>query len=427
MKTEATFSKIFPVVCAALCAGAFAISRSWSVFWIETDPRERSATDQRSGVWESNRSDPPESDGGLPASFDNLWDRVNPHGGYAEKDVRMLERILRMNADELEDLLTNEKSRVSTGRCGSPWIRAASLRLGEIAPQRATALWSRVCEKHAGLAGNQEWLGLVEHWKQATPARFWAWFRDLPLYLKHSVPPGVLSGLLDPGLHRSLADSVGGSDAWNHFAGMIAFGRNEFENGGRLSEKEMENLPKALDYANSMPSQQSRDGVLQAIANMLAGSEEGRRHIREHPDLQAALAKEIRGSPVWLQFSAIAFKGQTEGVSDPALREAILDYGFRQDAHKDPEKAAQRLDALAGTGDYPAAVRGFVEGASRKDPAAALEWALTIPEGDSQRMEALENAARALYKKAPEEARRWVETAPLSAAEYRRLTGRDRF
>jgi hypothetical protein len=208
---------------------------------------------------------------------------------------------------------------------------------------------------------------------------------------------------------------------------MIAFGRNEFENGGRLSEKEMENLPKALDYANSMPSQQSRDGVLQAIANMLAGSEEGRRHIREHPDLQAALAKEIRGSPVWLQFSAIAFKGQTEGVSDPALREAILDYGFRQDAHKDPEKAAQRLDALAGTGDYPAAVRGFVEGASRKDPAAALEWALTIPEGDSQRMEALENAARALYKKAPEEARRWVETAPLSAAEYRRLTGRDRF
>jgi hypothetical protein len=269
-------------------------------------------------------------------------------------------------------------------------------------------------------------MGLVEHWKQEPPVRFWAWFKDLPLYLKLSVPPVVFSGLLDPGLHRSLADSFGESFIWKHQAGMIAFGRSDFEVSGPLSAKELENLPKALDYAGSMPSEQAREGALQAIAHMLAGSEEGRRYILKNKELQAALGKGIRQFPEWSQFSAILFKGQTEGVTDPALREAILDHGFRQDAHKDPEKAAQRLEALAGTGDYSAAVRGFVEGASRKDPAVALEWALTIPEGDAHRMEALENAARALYKKAPEEARRWVATAPLSAAEYRRLTGRDR-
>ena len=100
---------------------------------------------------------------------------------------------------------------------------------------------------------------------------------------------------------------------------------------------------------------------------------------------------------------------------------------MREQADKDPAGAAKRLDALSGTPDYAAAVRGFVEQTARKDPGAAAEWALTIPASSPlQRISALERVASAWFKAAPDDARAWVDKAALSDTEYFQLTGRSR-
>jgi hypothetical protein len=67
-----------------------------------------------------------------------------------------------------------------------------------------------------------------------------------------------------------------------------------------------------------------------------------------------------------------------------------------------------------------------VEATASKDPAAALEWALTIPQTGNQRSAALEKAAVEYFRRSPEEALKWVETAPLSPEEYLMLTGRSK-
>jgi hypothetical protein len=108
-------------------------------------------------------------------------------------------------------------------------------------------------------------------------------------------------------------------------------------------------------------------------------------------------------------------------------RESAFTQALRDESGKDPAAAAKRLESLAGSVDYAPAVRGFVEATTRKDPATALEWALRIdPSASLQRSSALERAAAAWFKADAEAARAWVETAPLSDAEYFQLTGRAR-
>jgi hypothetical protein len=68
-------------------------------------------------------------------------------------------------------------------------------------------------------------------------------------------------------------------------------------------------------------------------------------------------------------------------------------------------------------------VRGFVEATAKKDPAAALAWALSIGPQGGQRTAALEKAAVEYFRQKPNEARKWVTTASLSAEEYFLLTG----
>jgi hypothetical protein len=92
-------------------------------------------------------------------------------------------------------------------------------------------------------------------------------------------------------------------------------------------------------------------------------------------------------------------------------------------AEKDPKSAAKKVEALAGSADYPAAVRGFVEATAAKDPAAAADWALSIGLQGGQRAAALEKAVAEYFRQKPDEARKWVASAPLSAEEYFLLTG----
>ena len=101
---------------------------------------------------------------------------------------------------------------------------------------------------------------------------------------------------------------------------------------------------------------------------------------------------------------------------------------LREQARTDPAAAAQRLEALPpNSSDYAAAVRGFVDSTSAKDPASAAEWALSIPpSSSSHRSGALERVATEYFRTNPDGAREWVEKAPLTIEEYRRLTGRTR-
>jgi hypothetical protein len=123
---------------------------------------------------------------------------------------------------------------------------------------------------------------------------------------------------------------------------------------------------------------------------------------------------------------------KAEVLPESPARESAFVSALRGQAEKDPTQAVKRLEALNGTADYPAAVRGFVDATARKDPAAAVQWALAIPsEGGGgavqvQRSAALERAAGEWFKQNPEAARQWVETAPLTPQEYFQLTGRQR-
>jgi hypothetical protein len=105
------------------------------------------------------------------------------------------------------------------------------------------------------------------------------------------------------------------------------------------------------------------------------------------------------------------------------VRESAFAAQISTAAKKDPLAAAKKVEALSGSSDYPAAVRGFVEATAAKDPAAALDWALSIGPQGGQRTAALEKAAAEYFRQKPNEARKWVSSAPLSAEEYFLLTG----
>ena len=106
-----------------------------------------------------------------------------------------------------------------------------------------------------------------------------------------------------------------------------------------------------------------------------------------------------------------------------ALRESAFAAQMSAAAERDPKNAAKKVEALSGSADYPAAVRGFVDATAAKDPAAAADWALSIGLQGGQRTAALEKAAAEYFRQKPDEARKWVASAPLSAEEYFLLTG----
>jgi hypothetical protein len=175
---------------------------------------------------------------------------------------------------------------------------------------------------------------------------------------------------------------------------------------------------KVLAYAQSLPAGPIRDA---ALVETLKGQQPG---AEPSPEALAALA---RIETEYARRMGRELAKVAGALPEGAARESAFTSSLREQTDKDPTGAAKRLDALSGTPDYAAAVRGFVEQTARKDPGAAAEWALTIPSASPlQRISALERVASTWFKAAPDEARAWVEKAALSDSEYFQLTGRSR-
>jgi hypothetical protein len=138
------------------------------------------------------------------------------------------------------------------------------------------------------------------------------------------------------------------------------------------------------------------------------------------PEIRDALAAlgPLEARDMGRQFASAA-----EKLPQGSLRESAFAARISAEAQTDPRKAAKKVEALSGSADYPAAVRGFVDATASKDPAAAVDWALSIGPQGGQRAAALEKAAMEYFRQKPDEARKWVANAPLSAEEYFLLTG----
>ncbi len=174
----------------------------------------------------------------------------------------------------------------------------------------------------------------------------------------------------------------------------------------------------ALAYANALPEGPLRNRALATLARWPGLK------IEQYPAILAAVGElDAVTALEWGRNLA----GVAEKLPPGLARDTAFAKATEREVKSDPAAAAARLESMAGSPDYAAAVLGFVRGSASKDPAAAAEWALSIgTESDRQRQVALETVAAAWFKANPGEARAWVEQAPLSGPEYFQLTGRPR-
>jgi hypothetical protein len=173
-----------------------------------------------------------------------------------------------------------------------------------------------------------------------------------------------------------------------------------------------------LAYANKLPEGSIRDRALATMA-VWPGIDFG-----QHPELLAA----VRNLPPDVARDIGNFLSyNASNLPEGPARDSAFTSALKGDADKDPTAAAKRLEGLANSKDYPAAVLGFVGSTAGKDPAAAADWALSIgPNSAFVRQQALEKVAQEWNKKNADEVRAWVEKAPLTDREYFILTGRSR-
>ena len=173
----------------------------------------------------------------------------------------------------------------------------------------------------------------------------------------------------------------------------------------------------ALAYAKSLPEGAIRSAALVEVAQ---NCDLRKLDLAAQPEMRDALASL---SPLEALNVAKKFTEAAEKLPQGALRESAFAAQISAAAARDAKNAAKKVEALSGSSDYPAAVRGFVEATAARDPAAAADWALSIGPQGGQRTAALEKAAAEYFRQKPDEARKWVATAPLSAEEYFLLTG----
>jgi hypothetical protein len=290
-----------------------------------------------------------------------------------------------------------------------PDIAFAVARLAELQPERAADLWAKTTEFRS-----QPEL-FLKGWLRKDPAAFLAWNLTQSADVQKA-GAGVLGKLAkeSPEQFTALAGQLSLSAAG---PGAARSAVQELRGGGK------DDSEKALVFAQSLPAGAMRNA---ALSELLTWGEFAR------GDLQQEKRAEMLAALTQIDPEDAKRMGRNLGAIATELpagvaRESAFAASLRDQARKDSVAAAQRLDALAGSPDYAAAVRGFVAETAAKDPAAAAEWALSIPESTSlQRMAALERVASGWFKASPDEARAWVEKAPLTDAEYFRLTGRPR-
>lgn len=340
-----------------------------------------------------------------PKSLIELANSCEKAGSPAQSRLALMEAISKLKPEELEGMLAVEAGNNDFFRSGRFDFQFAAKRLSEIAPEKAAALWLKT---HAAHPGSDI---LLTSWAKKDPQAFASWSLGLPTDSQRALS-GTMAQLVteDPqrllGIAAQLAGSPAGvSGARGAIAGMIA----KASKGADPAE--------AIAYAQALPEGPMRTAALAELARW-PSLDPG-----AHPEIAAALS-ELSPS------QARRYLPQVTAVADKLPQGALRDSAYAAQmtgaAKKNPQAAAQKVESLSGSPDYPAAVRGFVEATAAKDPAAAIEWALTIPQTGTQRSAALEKAAAAYFRSKPADALKWVETAPLSSEEYLMLTGRTR-
>ncbi len=351
--------------------------------------------------------------GGVPAagafkSFEELRQAVvKPGLNSADLRLAMMERINSLGAEDLVRLLDRESRSSDFFRSIQGDFQYAALRLAEVAPEKAAQLWLKHRDSSLGMGGN----ALLQPWVQKDPQAFAGWVRNLPDEAQKAVGLSMRNmARVDPeqfaGIAAQLANSpVGPMGARGAIDGM------------RPKEGETADTAKALAFVKGLPEGAMRSSALAALARW-PGLDLG-----AHPDLAAAMADL---SPADARRVGATVASSADKLPQGPAREYAYVNQISKDAAKDPQAAARKVEGLSGTADYPAAVRGFVEATATKDPAAAVDWALTIGLQGTHRSAALERAAAEYFRQKPAEARKWVEKAPLSPQEYFMLTGRPR-
>jgi hypothetical protein len=323
----------------------------------------------------------------------------------ADVKLSLMEAVNMLAPGELAELLSREAETTNFFRTIQPDFQYAARRLSEIAPEKAAELWLK--RKGALLGGE----ALLAPWASQHPESFVSWSLGLPVDAQKAVA-GVLGELArgNPEQFSAIAPQLAQS------SGGVAGARGAVR-GLSQGDGNAQDPAAALAYAKGLPEGPLRSAALAETA-MAYGLD--RVNLVANPEVSEALAAlgPAEARDVGKQFAEAADK-----LPQGPVRESALAAQIKNAAQKDAQAAAKKVEALSGSADYPAAVRGFVEATAAKDPAAALDWALSIGLQGAQRAAALEKAVAEYFRKSPEEARKWVANAPLSAEEYFLLTG----
>ena len=286
----------------------------------------------------------------------------------------------------------------------SPDFKFAVRRLAEMAPEKMADLWAG---KNVGRFDASLYLG---DWIRKDPVAFLTW------NAAQSKEVQKASGsVLERWARESPAEFA-------RFAPQLSAGQG-MEEGAKgavavLLEKDKSAVGAAYEYAQALPEGSLRDAALVELLR-ISGSD-----ALSRPGVTEALTKLPSEEAVRLgrDLAQVA-----DSLPSGPLRDSAFASAFRKQSKDDPAVAAQKLESIAGTADYPAAVRGFVESTVAKDPAAAAEWALSIgSQAAMHRGAALEKVASTWFKADPKAAQAWVEGAQLTDSEYFQLTGRQR-
>jgi hypothetical protein len=342
-----------------------------------------------------------------PRTFKELYDDAQ-RGGASPADARLtvMETIGRMNPEQLQTLLTAEANNPDFFRRMRFDFQFAARRFAEIAPQMAAQLWLQ----NASLRFQSE--TLLGPWAKREPRAFLTWTLTLPADSQRATA-SVLGAIakVSPEEFAALAPLIADTPSAAPAA------RAAIQTLIAAAAPGSDPAPAIL-YAKALPEGAARTAALSQLAQW-PGIQ-----LKEHPDITAAIAALPREDAIRI---GRELEKSAADLPPGYARNTAFAASLRQQAEKDAPGALARIESLAGTPDYAAAVRGYVDATASKDPAAAAGWALGIDASvPGQRMAALERVAREMFAKNPDEARAWVEKAPLSDAEYAQLTGRQR-
>lgn len=339
------------------------------------------------------------------ASLRELSVNSEAAGSPAQSRLALMEAISKLSPSALEALLAEEAGSTDFYRSSRFDFQFAARRLSEIAPEKAAALWLNSKSSHYGVDE------LLLPWAKKDPQAFASWSKGLSPADQRAMA-GTLGQLVaeNPDRLTGIAAQLAGSPAG-------AIGARGAISGMISRAAKGSDPADALAYAQALPAGPMRAAALAELARW-PGMD-----LATHPEVAAALAAL---SPNEARRYLPQIAGSAANLPQGEVRDAAYSAQFAAAAKKDPQAAAKRVDALTNTADYPAAVRGFVDATAAKDPAAAVEWALTISTPGSQRSAALEKAAAEYFRLKPADARKWVLKAPLSAEEYTQLTGQTR-